>query len=154
MPRLSILMLATAGSLAAVLILGALLLVRDRGDGGTAVRGQGGGSTESSQGRVPKYKAELVDEPRDCPAIATSTSCYNVITEADDNRSLALISKDLYRHSPEAGEHAVWVQFYSSEGKVLAMAYYFRSEAAAKSNLAENLGRRAEFIDSVYFIFY
>ena len=115
------------------------------------------GFPQGLRGKVPQYQAYRTNDDRDCSApYPYAEYCYHVDTQADDERSLALIVEDIIREDniEQTGDRMVAVYFYHPGTYYgdpgYAKAYAFRSEDLAKEYLSKYGLEDATVIDGVY----
>lgn len=105
--------------------------------------------------KVPEYRAE--PEYRDCRGVAgietEDTVCYDVVTQAHDAESLALITRDIARGEHELRTEIVSVVFYTEAARYTGGTVVFTSpwaRRAYKRDYGDDVLRRAKVIDGVY----
>jgi hypothetical protein len=115
------------------------------------------GFPQGLSGNVPRYQAYRTNDDRDCSApYPYALYCYHVDTEADDERSLALIVEDIIREDniEEKQDRMVAIYFYHPGSyygdPAYASAYAFRSENLAEEYFSKYDEEDATVIDGVY----
>ena len=111
--------------------------------------------------KVPEYRA--VPDFRDCAGVGGTnygdTVCYDVVTQAQDSESLALITRDITRGvsgNEAVSNEAIRLDFYTEDGLYAGVAtFVFLTPSARRAYIRyydENAWLGMRVIDGVYFV--
>ncbi len=111
--------------------------------------------------KVPEYRAE--PDYRDCAGVKGvnygDTVCYDVVTQAHEAESLALITRDITRGASgneAVSNEAIRLDFYTEDGRRAGVAtLVFLTSSARKAYrryYGEDAWRSMRVIDGVYFV--